>query len=126
ASFAGRGILERWHPRKRFLGSAWQDKLSISQLELVDRDGDVTPVETQKAAGTHNAVGHRLVRGDDDVLDGANAFLLVVVDRFSEDLPLDTPTFHHVAQLGDGYAEGRRAYHLSSRRHRPEYQTALA
>src|SRR5215510_6495275 len=122
ASLAGRSVLERWHLPKHFLGSAGQNKLSIGQLELVDRDGDVTLVKTQKAAGTHDPVGHHLVGRDDDIIDGANPFLLVAVNGLPDDLPLGAPTLHHVAQLGDGHAERRRACHLSRRRERADEQ----
>ena len=48
---------------------------------------------------THNDVGHRPLRRDDDVVDPPDPHVLFVVDRLAQDLPLGAPPYGHGLEL---------------------------
>ena len=47
--------------------------------------------QAQKASGTDNGIRNRLVWSDDDVIDRADAFVVVVVNRLPKDCTLNAP-----------------------------------
>jgi hypothetical protein len=90
------------------LGRAGQNQLFTVQLKLGNRNSDVVLRDRKETAGIDDGVGDRLVGRDNDVLDRANAFIRVVVDRMSQDLPLGAPAKRHITQLGvAGAKQGR-------------------
>ena len=50
------------------------------------------PPEPDEASRANDGEGHGSVRGDNEVIDGADLLLVFVVDGLAEDLLLGTPS----------------------------------
>src|SRR5260370_32601980 len=113
-------VFERWICFKDLSRRARQYELAVDLLELRRRDRDVVFGDTDESAGVDHDVRDRPIGRDDDVVDGTDAFFLVVKDRLLEDLALSAPTRRDFAQLFGGNADQRRARNLGAgdgRRH---------
>jgi hypothetical protein len=55
------------------------------------RDGDIVLRQSDEAASVDDRVGNRFVRCNDDIVDGSDAFILVVKYRLAQDLAFGAP-----------------------------------
>src|SRR5271155_5133049 len=120
ASLAPR-VLEGRHRLDGLLRCAGEYKLAVRLSELIDRNGDVVLGDAEEAAGADDRIRDRLVRRDDDVVDGPDLLVLVVEDWPAEHLPLRAPACRDFPDFCD--AENRRPRNLGlckTRRHQSQ------
>jgi hypothetical protein len=72
-------------------------------FELRGRDSDVVRTHAEKPFRADNRARSRPLWGEDDVLDLADVFVLVVVDGLAEYLVSRAPSFDDVVSLNDGH-----------------------
>ncbi len=81
------------------------EKLAVLMAQLGHWNRDVVLPETDESARTDDHEGDGSVRSDDEVINGPDLLLLLVVDGLAKDLPLGTPAERHGLHLLDRHAE---------------------
>src|SRR5262249_6958766 len=99
-------------------------KISISTATLRNRNGNIVLCELEETAGVDVRIGNRLVGRDDNVVDFADALLLVVEDRRAEHLTFSAPAQSDIACLRFRNANEGRTRDLRPRNRRRDQNQA--
>src|SRR5216683_3618216 len=114
------GVLELRHRLDDVLGRALEHELPVVLFDLDDGDRHVVLRQADETPRADDGVGHRLVGGDDDVVDGAHLLVLRVVDGFAQDLLLGAPAEDDRVHFGCRKADGGVAGDLGAGRRREQ------
>src|SRR4029434_9889730 len=90
--FAFLRVLKLRQRFQRFFGCPWQNQLVIFFLNTIYRDRYVVLPHPHESPRTDDHERYRLVRSDNQIINGADLLVLVVVDGFAENIFLRAPT----------------------------------
>src|SRR5438445_382877 len=106
------GVLELWQGLDRLLGRARQHELAILLLQLIHWNGHVVLANAHEASRADDDERDRSVRSDDEVVDGPDLLILLVINRLAKDLLLCTPPNRYRPRLLDCDPDPGRARNL--------------